>query len=116
MLYREGTRVRKQLIGMGVAAVLTIGSASGALAQAATTTTTTASGGTTQSVAVTSGAGQTVTTDTTTTTHRDYTGLWGLLGLLGLAGLRPRKAVVLPERPPETRTTVEREGPPAGRR
>lgn len=108
--------MRKQLIGLGVAAVLTVGSASGVLAQAATTTTTTASGGTTQSIAVTSSAGQTVTTDTTTTTHRDYTGLWGLLGLLGLIGLRPRKTVVLPERPLETRTTVARDEPPTVRR
>ena len=108
--------MRKQLLGLGLATVLTVGSASGVLAQAATTTTTTASGGTTQSVAVASSAGQTVTTDTTTTTHRDYTGLWGLLGLLGLLGLRPRKAVVLPERPPETRTSVPREEPPAARR
>jgi hypothetical protein len=92
---REGALVRTQLLGLGLAAVLTVGSASG---------------GTTRSVAVASSAGQTVATDTTTTTRRDYTGLWGLLGL------RPRRAVVLPERPPETRTTVPREEPPTARR
>jgi hypothetical protein len=108
--------VRKQLIGLGVGAVLAVGSAPGVLAQAATTTTATASGGTTQSIAVASGAGPAVTTDTTTTTRRDYTGLWGLLGLLGLAGVRPRKAVVVPGRPLETRAPVERAGPPTDRR